>query len=186
MPRSAHCLQLVVSCGLLVGCAASQQDLRSVATAESARMQPPSQRLSTFSSFELEPMTRSSEVTTDQKKNAESIKLEQKLRAKIQPLLDSWNAEAREGGPGLTIRPELVSLYIPSGNARFWAGAFMGNAEIDLSLELVEKQSEAVVAYARVQKQADAMAGAWSVGQSDQNLHDYVAEIAYEYLKSNY
>jgi hypothetical protein len=30
------------------------------------------------------------------------------------------------------------------------------------------------------------MAGAWSVGQSDQNLHDYVVEIAYEYLARNY
>ena len=86
----------------------------------------------------------------------------------------------------MIVQPELVSLKIVSGGARFWAGAFAGSSSIDLDLKIVDSVTNQVIAKPRIARHAGAMTGAWSIGQSDENLHDYIASIVYQYLSKNY
>ena len=76
---------------LALGCAATPENLKRVAVAETARMRPPSERLSNFGRFELMPMELSSAVSADNRKVVEAQDLEGRLRAKLQPLFDQWS-----------------------------------------------------------------------------------------------
>ena len=106
--------------------------------------------------------------------------------AKLQPLFNQWNQKPSGNESTLIVEPVLVSLQVVSRAARFWIGPFAGDSTIDLTLKLTDKGSGTVIAQPRVARSAGAMTGNWSVGKSDQNLLDYIAAIAHEYLVSNY
>ena len=72
------------------------------------------------------------------------------------------------------------------GANRFFAGAFAGDSSIDMDLELKEAATGTVIAKPRIVRNANAMAGAWSVGATDRNLMDYIADIATQYLQDNH
>lgn len=172
---------------ILAGCAATPEALDSVAKTESARMAAPTRPFSTFASFELKPMVLSPAVSSEPGKVEAARELEAKLRQKLQPLLDQWAAAPAGSRSGtLVIEPQLASLKVVSGGARFWAGAMAGDSNIDLDLLITERETGQVIARPRVARSADAMTGGWSVGQSDENLLDYICAIAYEYLSSHY
>jgi hypothetical protein len=178
---------IIAICMALAGCATNPETLASVSKTEAARLVPPTQRLSTFASYELKPMVLSEAVTAEEGKVKEAAVLENALKARIQPLLDQWTASAGSGRSGtLVIEPRLASLKIVSGGARFWAGAFAGESTVDLDLLLIDQASGQVLAKPRVARSADAMTGAWSIGQSDDNLLDYITGIAYQYLVDSY
>ncbi|MBK8178792.1 MAG: hypothetical protein IPK67_07845 [Planctomycetes bacterium] len=171
----------------LGACAASPAKINDVARTEAARMMRPSKALSSFASYELKPLALGTDVQADPKKVAESAKLEERLKGEIEPLLTQWRmapAGARSGT--LVIEPQLAGIRIISGGARFWAGAMAGDSSIDLDLVLTEKESGLTLAKARVARDASGTAGGWSVGRSDQNLHQYIAAIAREYLVAGY
>lgn len=124
-------------------------------------------------------------VSSDSRKVAEAKDLERRLSAKIQPLLTEWTRPDRSE-PTLIIEPRVASLHIVSGGARFWIGGMAGNSTVDMDLALIDSATQEVIAKPRIQRSADAMTGGWSVGASDQNLLDYIASIAYEYLATNH
>lgn len=170
----------------LAGCAADPAKVEAVADEEAQRLAAPSQKLSTFADFRLDPMTFSTAIQNEGGKMEEGREFEGNLSAKIQPLLDQWNAADTGGQDTLVIKPELVKLKIVSGGARFWAGAFAGDSFIDMNLRLVAEGADQEIANVRVSRDADAMTGGWSVGKSDQNLDEYIVTIVHEYLESNY
>ncbi|HKJ20695.1 MAG TPA: hypothetical protein VJ993_08545, partial [Woeseiaceae bacterium] len=111
---------------MLAGCAADPAKVEQVADQEAERLQAPSRPLSSFGSFELAAMTMSEEIRAEEGKVEEAREFEANLIAKIQPLLQQWNAAESDGQGTLLIRPELAGLRVVSGGARFWAGAFAG------------------------------------------------------------
>ena len=170
----------------LAGCAASQEDLNAVSVTEAARLAKPSKPLSAFASYELAPMSLSPEVRAKPEKVREAAVLEARIKAKLQPLLAEWSRSNEPGRSGtLVVQPELVKLRIVSGGARFFAGAFSGDSFIDLDLRLVDG-ADNEIAKPRINKRAGAWGGAWSVGKTDQNLHDYIAYIVYRYMIDSY
>jgi len=177
---------IIVLAIFLAGCAASQEDLNTVSAIESSRLAAPSTPLSAYASYELAPMTMSPEVSAKPEKVEQGNILEAKIKAKVQPLLTEWSRSTKAGSSGtLVVQPELVKLRIVSGGARFFAGAFSGDSFIDLDLKLTDSNGNEI-AKPRINKSAGAMGGAWSVGKTDQNLHDYIAYIVHRYLVDNY
>ena len=77
-------------------------------------------------------------------------------------------------------------MRVVSGGNRFWAGAFAGDSFIDMNLILVDEETGEVISNVRVERNADSMTGAWSIGKSDQNLDEYIVSIVHEYLEENY
>lgn len=177
----------LVLCIILSGCAANPRTLESVAKTESARMTPPAKRFVGYATYELKRMLLSPAVQSEAAKVRVAGELENTLRAKIQPLLDQWKAAASTGGSGtLVVEPQLAFLKVVSGGSRFWAGPFAGDSSIDMDLVITDQTTGEQVAKARITRNADSMTGMWSIGQSDENLLDYIASIAYQYLKDNY
>jgi hypothetical protein len=150
-------------------------------------MAPPVKRFSSYANYELRPMVLSPAVQSDPGKVTAAGELENTLRTKLQPLLEQWKAaESSNRSGALIIEPQLVSLRIVSGGARFWAGALVGDSSIDMDLLITDQGTGQQVAKPRITRTADAMTGGWSIGKSDQNLLDYIASIAYEYMTANY
>jgi hypothetical protein len=171
---------------ILAGCAAAPEKLESVGRAESARLARPTKRFSSYAAYELRPMVLSEAVKRDEAKVEAAGELEAVVRAKLRPLLSKWQAaRGSERSGTLIIEPRLESLRIVSVGARFWIGGFAGDSSIDMDLMFTE-QSNGQIAKPRITRSADAMTGGWSVGQSDQNLLDYIASIAYYYVTDNY
>ncbi len=181
-----------ILCGLLalalIGCSASPEKRARVAEQEADRLPKTAESLAAFSRFELKPMTLSQEVSADKDKVAVSKSLDEKLRSTLAPLLDEWQkSKAADANQRvLLIQPEVASLRVISGGARFWAGAWTGESYIDMNLVLTDSATANIVGNVRIYRQAGAMAGAWSIGKSDKNLLDYMVDIARQYLIDNH
>jgi hypothetical protein len=181
-------MKIIFAIAILIfaGCAASPEKLETVGRRESGRMAPPTKRFSSYALYELKPMILAPVLRDEERKVKAAGELEAVLRAKIQPLLNDWQAAPAEGRSGtLTIEPQLADLRIISGGARFWAGAFAGDSNIDMDLSITD-QSSSQIAKPRISQHAGALAGGYSIGKTDQNLLDYIASTAYFYLKDNY
>ena len=177
----------LVSWIILLGCAANPRTLESVAKTESARMAPPAKRFVGYANYELKRMVLSPAVQYEAGKVKVAGELENTLRAKLKPLFDQWKTAASIGRSGtLVVEPQLAFLKVVSGGARFWGGAFAGDSSIDMDLVITDQTTRQQVAKARITRNADSMTGMWSIGQSDENLLEYIASIAYQYLKDNY
>jgi hypothetical protein len=180
-------IHMLACCLLVAACAPNPQTLESVARSESARLAPPTRKLSTFADYQLKPMVLSPAVQTEDGKVKIAAQLEAEFNARVQPLIDKWRAAPADGRTGtLVIEPHLASLKVVSGGARFWAGAFAGESSIDMDLWLTDASTGEQVAKVRIAQSADAMTGAWSIGQSDDNLLTYVSSIACQYLEDSY
>lgn len=174
---------------LLAGCASTPRlSMTEVALQEAARMPSTAVPLSGYNKFELKKMALSNAVAADEGKVAAADTLDSLLQSKISLLLNQWEINAKDKGSEkmLVIQPILQRLRIVSGGARFWVGAMAGDSEIDMDLVLTDGKSGEQIGTARVNRDADAYAGGWSVGATDQNLDDYIVEIAYQYLVNNY
>jgi hypothetical protein len=173
--------------GLVVaGCAADPVKVQSVGKAEAQLLDPPTNPLSTFSHFELMPMAYSEGIRQRPEKLAEGQEFERNLADKIGPLLKTWEASNQGSAGTLTIQPELETLRIVSGGARFWVGAFAGDSHIDMRLRLIDATTGEQIANPRINMDSGGLAGAWSIGKSDQNLDEYLVSVVYEYLVGAY
>lgn len=177
---------ILVCLWLTTGCVNNAQQRTDVAMQEASRMQPTQEILSRYSSFELQAIELRGEVRTDDKKVRAAQDLENRLRDKVIPLLESWNNKRSGDGRTLIIRPVLQGLYIVSPGARFWVGGMAGDSSIDMDLVLIDGASGKQIATARIQRSASAIGGAYSVGGTDRNLPNYIVDIAYQYLLQNY
>jgi len=173
---------------LLTGCAASPEKLSTVAVEESVRLGKPSKPFSTFSNVELKPFTLSAGVLADAGKVHYAAVLEKKIKEKLMPLFAKWSSStgATNRAGTLIVQPELVYLRIVGVGNRFLFGGMSGSSFIEIDLKVIDSQTNEVIAKPRVTKNANGIAGAWSIGKSDRNLLDYIAHIVHEYFSTNY
>jgi hypothetical protein len=172
---------------LLAGCSAPANRGRVTRTAkkESSRLAAPSQRLSSFGNFELKPMELSAEISQRKEKAKVAKELEDKLRARLLPLIEQWNTDgsiAQTAGT-LLIQPKLLALRVVSAGARFVTGGASGPSIINMNLELIDSRTGTVIANPLINRTAVPSA---SLRSSDKAQLDYLVEIAYQYLVDNY
>ena len=181
-------LTFVVVVAVAAGCASNPGKRQKIIDEEAARLRPPEVPLATFGAFEIKPIAMGAEVAQKPEKAAVVNELGQKMEARLRPLLDGWAsaAPADARGRALAIQATVLNVHIVGGGARFWLGAMAGDSSIDVQLELVDQQSGRSIAKERIYKTASAMAGGWSMGATDQNLTEYVVDIANQYLVNNH
>jgi len=173
---------------LLVGCASDPARRARVASEESARLPAPTTPLTSYGKFELKAMELGPEIVRDSGKVSVAKDLEAKVQARVQPLLTEWNAQGVNSAVAdktLIIHPRAMKIQVFSGATRFFAGALAGDSSVDMDLQLKDAATGAVIAQPRIVRSANAMAGAWSVGTTDRNLLEYIADITYQYLRDH-
>ncbi|MFH0784869.1 MAG: hypothetical protein V2B20_23340 [Pseudomonadota bacterium] len=178
-------LGVLVCLVFISGCRQGQQRT-DIAMQEASRLQAPMETLSKYSKVKLNAMELKGEVAGDSKKVKAAKDLEDRLQTKLGPLLDSWNNGNTGDGSTLIIQPVLQNLYIVSAGSRFWVGGMAGNSSIDMDLLLTDEATGKRIAAPRIQRDASAMGGAYSVGGTDRNLPNYIVDIAYNYLQMHY
>ncbi len=166
----------------LVGCGSANKKEQIIKNSAN-KIPPPQQAFSNYGSFELKPMKHVSDVATHEKKMVYANRLETQLQNKLTALFTSWE---KQGGKKLIIEPKVVGLRIVGGASRFFVGAMAGNSNIDLQLKIIDAQTKQVIAQPLVNRQSNAMAGGWSMGATDKNLVNYIADITEQYFKNNY
>jgi hypothetical protein len=133
-------------------------------------------------------MEMAPEVANNAAKAAVAKDLETRVQARVRPILSQWNAQGSKS-PGarkaLIVQPRTVKIRMIGGATRFFAGVFAGESSIEMDLQLTDAATGAVIARPRISRNADAWAGAWSVGATDRNLMNYIADIAGQYLEGH-
>jgi len=183
-----HLLIPIVAVAVLAGCASDPAKRAMVATEESGRLTAPTTPLSSYGRFELKPMEMGPEVANDATKAAAVKDLEARVQARVQPLLAQWNAQGANSAAAsrtLIVQPRVMKLRIVGGGTRFFTGGFAGESSVDMDLELKDAATGTVIAKPRIVRSASAMGGAFSIGATDRNLLDYIADIAGQYLQDH-
>lgn len=168
----------------MVGCATNPEKVNQVASEESSYLSPPSVNLNTYDNFELLPMEYSDGVLEDQRKVDVAKKLEDQLYPRLNATLAGWSDSSSDNK--LVIQPRIVTLRVISGGARFWAGALSGDSSISMSMQLMDSNTQAIIANPTITRSSNSIAGAFSFGKSDKNLLEYITEITNQYLVDNY
>ena len=178
----------VVALAVLVGCASDPARRENIVKAHSATLPAPTAPLSSYGTFELKPMQMADGVANDSAKAAVAKDLERRVQERVDPLFARWNAErtAASSSKTLIVQPRITQLRVIGGATRFFAGAFAGDSSIAMDLELRDAATGTVVAKPTITRNANAFAGAYSVGSTDQNLLGYIADIATQYLADHH
>jgi hypothetical protein len=178
----------LIAVAVLAGCASDPGRRERIVKEQSGRLPAPTTPLSSYGEFELKPIEMTGGVAEDPAKAAVAKDLEARVQARVQPIFAQWSAQSRNGADAaktLIVQPRVTQLRLVGGATRFFAGAFAGDSSIAMDLELRDAATGAVIAKPSIVRSADAMAGAWSVGATDQNLLNYIADIASQYLRDN-
>ena len=178
----------VVVIAVLAGCASDPARRETIIKEQSGRLPPPTAPLSSYGKFELGPIQMVDSVANDEAKAAVAKDLERRMQERMQPIFARWNADGGNGAAAaktLIVQPRVTRLRVISGATRAFAGAWAGESSIAMDLELRDASTGAVVASPSIARNADAMAGTWSFGATDQNLLNYIADIASQYLQDH-
>jgi ABC-type Na+ efflux pump permease subunit len=157
------------------------------AQAEVAKNPPPAHKLQGYSGYELKPVTMNPELA--EKKNIDKVvaKVQENLSKNVGAVVTGWNSSADASAKEkLVIEPYIESLHKPSGANRFFAGAAAGNGRILMKVKITEQPSGKVVAEPEFYRQANAMAGAWTLGAHDNAMLEKVTQLLANYLSANY
>ncbi|MCF6255596.1 MAG: hypothetical protein L3J98_07040 [Gammaproteobacteria bacterium] len=171
-------------CVFVTGCASSPEKYQTIVSKHGSTIQPTQEKLSNYSNYNLSPLKTSETLDADTAKHEHAMVLEKKLSTDIQALFSEWGKAGNASNRTLVVEPELVSLRIISGVARFWAGAYAGYSHIKLKLTIKDADTNAIIGSTVISKEANA--GAWSTGVSDAQLVDYIVEVSEQYLRNNY
>jgi hypothetical protein len=90
-----------------------------------------------------------------------------------------------DAGEALLIEPLLTEVRFIGGGARFMAGAMAGNSNVRLRVTFRNAKTGAVVAEPEFYRVGNAMAGAWTVGGSDNVMLDNLAREVSAYVRQN-
>ncbi len=158
-----------------------------VAMSDAEALPAPSAPLTRYARIVIEPMTYSPLIEADNRKKSKAKDFEARFFPRIQTTLDAWNAkgsaaDAAAGAKQLIIKPRIQSLQIVSGGARFWVGALSGDSNLSVSMQLIDAASGTLLANPTISKSSNGFAGAWTFGSTDNNLMNYVAETANQYI----
>jgi len=171
---------------VLTGCTSSPKQRNKIITESAALIQPTQMKLSKFSSYKMLPLKSVDAIKARKEKLRYADIIEGKLQERVTPLLNQWSNQSSKSGRKLIVEPELLSLRIVSGGARFWIGAMAGSSDVKLRMTLKDAKTGKVIGSPVISKQTGGMTGAWSMGTTDKNLVDYIVDISKQYLINNY
>jgi hypothetical protein len=175
-------LVAAMSVALLAGCATT------VSKPTTTTNPPPEMAFSTFTSFELKPINTGESCNKQEGGEQALNAVQEKLNARLGPLLTSWNTakSAAHGGHKLVIEPVCTDAKLVSGAARFWGGALAGSSAIVMRVRYVDQISGKKIAEPVFYQRASAMGAAWSFGATDRSMPDRMAELITDYTEKNY
>jgi len=168
---------------LIQGCATTP---RPAAPVETPNIEPPKVRFSEFKNVELKSVQlvpRFAAHSANQKaRNKVDEELATRLRAVFPEMtkVDS-SSTPTPGVRTLVIEPVITDIKFIGGAVRFWAGAMAGSSHIKMTVTYRDSSTGEAIAEPHFYAHANAMAGAWSIGQADNAMLRRIAQDAVTY-----
>ena len=146
---------------------------------------PPEEKFSAFQVFEMAPI----EIPAKQRDKDRAIDAAQKIafaiNKKVGSQLTSWTKNTPQART-LLIEPQIEDLKVVNGATRFFAGPFAGSSRVTMKVKFTDKATGKVIAEPQFYQQANAMAGAMSVGGADNAMLYRIGSLIGTYIETNY
>lgn len=167
----ASCL---LALSLLQGCATSVK-------ATSSSNPAPAEAFSAYGKITVKPTA----FKAGYKSNAAGLaKIEENLVKDLAPSLESWNKRPANGR-SLTIEPIVEELQFTHGAKRVLLGPLAGSSGVLMRVKITDAEGK-IVATPEFFQRADAMAAGFLFGVHDNLMLTRVANLASQYIISNY
>jgi hypothetical protein len=152
------------------------------------RNAPPKVQLDHYARFELKPVVLAPEYAEHEANKKALVSVQENIDQRLGAWTEQRNAEpAKDAAPAkLIIEPVIEKVRFISGGKRFFAGAFAGSSQILMKLRLTDAATQEVIAEPEFYQHARGMAGAWTIGGSDNAMLARIATLAQEYVTANY
>lgn len=147
---------------------------------------PPAEKFAAFNKFELKPLLVAPAYAENGANQKAAKKIEENLRAKLNPTLVSWNKTAATRSRLLRIEPRIEQIKFIGGAARFWAGAMAGSSAVVMKVRYVDAGTGKVIAEPEFFQKANAFSGAHTMGAVDNMMLSNIANRVTEYTIRNY
>ena len=85
----------------------------------------------------------------------------------------------------LQITPVIKEIKFISGGARFWVGAMAGSSAVLMEVTLRDSSTGEIIANPEFYRDANAYAGGWSIGASDNKMLEDIALDVVNYCSMN-
>lgn len=149
---------------------------------------PPAEKLSSFTNFELQPITMLAPYAGQESNERAAKKIQENFSLRVDPLIRTWNEAGASSATKrtLVIKPVITEIKFIGGGARFWAGALAGSSAVIAHVDLIDKETGKRIANPEFYARAAAMAGAWTFGSTDNVMLVRIANRMADYLSLNY
>ncbi len=164
----------LLALALLQGCATKIK-------ASASQNPPPAEAFSAYGRIEVKPAAFKAGYSSDA---AGLAKIEANLKKDLAPSLETWNKRPANGR-SLVIEPIVEQLEFKHGAKRVLLGPLAGSSGVLMRLKITDAKG-AVVATPEFFQRADAWAAGWVLGVHDNLMLTRVANLASQYIVSNY
>jgi len=177
--KTIQVVTLALLAVLLQGCATNLRQPASVP-------QPVTQKLSTFRTVQMKPVTISSAFADSEANQKAARKINENLFAEMKMVIP--NLQEAKGIPSagtLVITPVIEEIKFIGGFARFMVGAMAGSSAVLMKVTYADADTGKVVGAPEFYRAASAMAGGYSVGSSDNMMLTEIARDIANYTRLN-
>lgn len=149
---------------------------------------PPAEKFSAFTHFDLQHVRLAPQFAGQAPNERALVKIQQNVSLRMDNAITAWNAAGANVSPvrTLVIEPEISDIKFISVGSRIGAGALAGSSAVILRARITEKETGRVIATPEFFAWANAWAGAFSVGATDNVMLIRIATRFSDYLLANY
>lgn len=175
------CISFILASFLFSGCATTYIKV------DELENPPPKFKFADFSTYEMNDIIIAPEYDSSEANIKAKNKIQETLNSRLATIITAWGQKQVQSPKGtLVIEPRISQIKFIGGNARFWAGALAGSSAINMEVTYRDKETGEVVAQPKFYQHANAMAGAWSIGATDNVMLDRIASLIIDYTVANY
>ena len=145
----------------------------------------PAEIFSNFTHFEFIQPKLSASLQVDEKKVASAQEANQVISNRLNPIFSKWQQQSH-GDRTLLIESTYSQYKIVSSGARFFAGAFAGDSNVQIDVTMKDKTTGQIIASPFFFQRANAIGGAWSIGSHDKSIPGRLSVLLEKYLVDNY
>jgi hypothetical protein len=152
-----------------------------------AAPQPTSVKLSSFQTVSLKAVEIAPDFAASSANQKAAKKINELLSNKM-PMVFSGLQEASNssGQTGLLIEPLILEIKFIGGAARFWAGALAGSSAVLMEVTFRNLSTGNVVGKPQFYRAANAFAGGFTMGGTDNAMLEAIATDAVDYARLNF
>lgn len=164
----------VLAMSLIQGCATKIK-------ASSTDNPPPAVAFSHYGRIEVKPVVFREGYKGDY---AGLAKIEENMKKELAPSLDKWNSKP-DNGRTLVIEPVVEEMSFKHGASRVLLGPLAGSSGVLMRVTIRDNSGKVIASPEFFQRTA-AMSGGFTLGTMDNVMLIRVAELASQYVVSNY